>query len=136
MDTQPTPTNPISPEHQPGVVMPEVPGAGEAGAQAPTGGGSATPSAKPTLTADEVAAVIAATPSQGVIPGSTSAAAAPNPVEAADQDVIEPEWVDKAEAVVEQNAGNPFAEEEAVEDLQIDYLKKRYGHEVKKSEDT
>jgi hypothetical protein len=56
------------------------------------------------------------------------------PLEAADVDVIEPEWVDKAEQVVAQTAGNPFAEEEGIENLQVDYLKQRYGHEVKKPE--
>lgn len=56
------------------------------------------------------------------------------PVTAADVDVIEKEWVDKAEEVIAKNAGDPHAEEEAIEDLQIDYLKKRYGKDVAKSD--
>lgn len=97
---------------------------------------AATPAAAATpvpaaLTADEVAAAIAATPTVG----TASPANDPAPAAAADQDVIEPEWVDKAERVIEQNSGNPFAEEEAVENLQVDYLQKRYGHSVKKSDD-
>ncbi|HEY6737019.1 MAG TPA: hypothetical protein VI322_04870 [Candidatus Saccharimonadia bacterium] len=53
--------------------------------------------------------------------------AAPLPNLAADVDVIEPEWVDKAEEVVRQHVGDPYGEEEAVEALQEDYLQKRYG---------
>lgn len=58
----------------------------------------------------------------------------PSPAEAADVDVIEKEWVDQAEKIVEQTKGDPYLEEEAVEALQMDYLKKRYGHDVKKPE--
>jgi hypothetical protein len=49
---------------------------------------------------------------------------------AGDVDVIEPEWVNKAEQVVAQHQGDPYGEEEAIEDLQRDYLQKRYGHTV------
>lgn len=52
-----------------------------------------------------------------------------------DVDVIEKEWVDKAQEVVKKTAGDPHAEEEAVEDLQADYLKKRYGVDINQSED-
>jgi hypothetical protein len=51
---------------------------------------------------------------------------------ASDVDVIEPEWVDKAEEVVEAHRGDPYGEEEAIEQLQIEYLQKRYGFSVKK----
>lgn len=57
------------------------------------------------------------------------------PAIADDADVIEKEWVDKVSEVVKKTKGDPHAEEEAVEDLQIDYLKKRYGLDVKKSKD-
>jgi hypothetical protein len=102
--------------------------------KAPTPGSSPAPAGSsphmsPTqkLTADQVAAVIASTPTP----------AAPTPVAgtpsfAADVDVIEPEWVNKAESVVAEHRGDPYGEEEAVEDLQQDYLKKRYGYEVGK----
>jgi hypothetical protein len=45
-------------------------------------------------------------------------------------DVIEPEWVSKAEEAVRTHQGDPYGEEEAVEDLQEDYLQKRYGFSV------
>jgi hypothetical protein len=57
------------------------------------------------------------------------------PVTAEDVDVIEKEWVEKAEQIVEAHKTDPYTEEEAVEDLQIDYLKKRYGKEIHKSGD-
>lgn len=54
---------------------------------------------------------------------------------AADVDVIEPEWVKKAEEVVAKHRDDPRAEEAAVEALQIDYLKKRYNLDVKSGDD-
>jgi hypothetical protein len=58
----------------------------------------------------------------------------PTPPEAEDVDLIEKEWVDAAEKVVQQTADDPYQQEEAVEKLQLDYLKKRYGKEIKKPE--
>lgn len=54
------------------------------------------------------------------------------PSVAGDVDVIEKEWVDQANKIVDQTKDDPYTEEEAVEALQVDYLKKRYGHTVKK----
>lgn len=68
-----------------------------------------------------------------VVSGAVSAIPA-NPVIADDVDVIEKEWVDQADKIIEQTKGDPYMEEEAIESLQIDYLKKRYGHDVKKSD--
>jgi hypothetical protein len=67
-------------------------------------------------------------------PASNAAAAAPTvqlPA-VADTDKIEPEWVAATEKAIKNTAGNPYAEEEAVEDLQIDYQKKRFNRELKK----
>jgi hypothetical protein len=57
------------------------------------------------------------------------------PATAGDVDVIEPEWVDKAEEVVKAHEGDPYGEEEAIEDLQRDYLSKRYGISVAKADE-
>jgi hypothetical protein len=97
-----------------------VPGQQNAGAPAPA-----------RLTAADVAAALAATP----MPKAPVVPPPSMPVSADDVDVVEPEWVAAAEQVMAQTAGNPYAEEEAFETLQVDYLKKRYGHEVKKPED-
>jgi hypothetical protein len=52
------------------------------------------------------------------------------PAAAGDVDVIEPEWVDRAENVVRAHQGDPYGEEEAIEELQEEYLQKRYGFTV------
>ncbi len=106
--------------------LPEAPKPGEVVAPGGQPAGQASvPAAQPKLSPADVAAAIAATPVVGAAP-----VASQNPVTAADVDVIEPEWVDKAEAVVRQHQGDPYAEEEAIEELQQDYLKKRYGLNV------
>jgi hypothetical protein len=94
----------------------------------PSPGASAQPApAAPVLTAADVAAAIAAVPGPAApVPGATTS----TPATASDVDVIEPEWVNKAEEVVTHHQGDPYGEEEAVEDLQRDYLQKRYGHTV------
>ena len=66
-------------------------------------------------------------------PNSNPVAGAP--AVAGDVDVIEKEWVDQANKIVNQTKEDPYAEEEAVEALQVDYLKKRYGHNVKKQDE-
>jgi hypothetical protein len=99
---------------------------------ADTGGGATQASgAQPAhLTRAQVAAAIAAMPGPtGAVPTVQA------PAVANDQDVVEPEWVDAAEKVIAQTANNPYQEEEAFEDLQVDYLKKRYNHDVKKPDD-
>lgn len=110
------------------VAMPaagELPAAPAADVSAPTA------QVPPTLSAHDVAAAIAAMPT----PTAPVASQLPTPIAAADEDLIEPEWVNKTEEVIAHNSGNPYAEEEAIEELQIDYLQKRYGHQVKKPED-
>jgi hypothetical protein len=83
------------------------------------------PVALPVLSADDVAAAVAAVPGPNG-PGG----AMPSPTTAEDVDVIEPEWVDKAESVVKRTQGDPYAEEEAIEELNEEYLEKRYGYKV------
>ncbi len=61
--------------------------------------------------------------------------AAPLPVTAADVDVIEPEWVKRAEEAVSKNRDDPHAEEAAVEELQREYLKARYNLDVKSGDE-
>jgi hypothetical protein len=118
-----------TPNERPGGFAPEDlqvgarPGGPEVGPQ--IGGSASPPPASPPpakLTPADVAAAIAATPTPGAVPtvGAT-------PASAADVDLIEPEWVDKAEEVVRAHSGDPYGEEEAIEELQEDYLNKRYG---------
>ena len=58
-----------------------------------------------------------------------------NPLAASDEDLIEKEWVDKAKKIVAQTKDDPFSQEKEVSKLQADYLKKRYGKEIKLSSD-
>lgn len=54
-----------------------------------------------------------------------------NPLVAADEDLIEKEWVEKAKKVIAETKHDPHLQEEAVSRLQADYLQKRYGKTVK-----
>lgn len=55
------------------------------------------------------------------------------PLIADDVDVIEMEWVNQAKKVIRDNKDDPHAQEIAVEKLQKDYLRKRFGREIKPS---
>jgi hypothetical protein len=92
----------------------------------PAAGSTATPD--PKLTSDDVAAALT------TISDTGAPVALPTPQIAGDIDVIEPEWVEKAEQVVQAHAGDPYAEEEAIEELQQEYLQKRYGIHVEDSD--
>lgn len=63
---------------------------------------------------------VAADPSTGV----------QGPVTAADEDVIEKEWVDKAKEIIQATKDDPYERTNQVSQLQRDYLKKRYGKDV------
>jgi hypothetical protein len=95
------------------------------------GEATAPPAAAPPLSAQQVAAAIANMPP----PPAPTPTVMSTPATADDVDVIEKEWVDQAEQVIQASAGDPHGEEEAVEKLQIDYLQKRYGHTVKPADD-
>jgi len=55
-----------------------------------------------------------------------------HPAVAADDDLIEKEWVDKAKQIVADTKNDPHRREKAVSVLQSDYLRKRYGKELGK----
>jgi hypothetical protein len=50
-----------------------------------------------------------------------------------DKDVIENEWVRAAKKIVSETRNDPYKQEEEVGKLQIDYMSKRYGEEIKRS---
>ncbi len=58
-----------------------------------------------------------------------------NPSTAADEDLVEKEWVEKAKKIVVETKDDPYQQGKAVSKLQADYLKKRYGKEIKLSGD-
>jgi Txe/YoeB family toxin of Txe-Axe toxin-antitoxin module len=51
-----------------------------------------------------------------------------------DVDVIEMEWVNRAKQVIKETKDDPYAQEKAMEQLQADYLAKRYGKQIKRRE--
>ena len=58
------------------------------------------------------------------------------PAVAADEDLIEKEWVEKAKKVISQTKHDPYLQEQAVSKLQADYLQKRYNKTVKVPDDS
>lgn len=52
------------------------------------------------------------------------------PVIAADEDLIEKEWVDKAKKIITETKDDPYRREQEIAKLQIDYIKKRYGRVI------
>lgn len=52
------------------------------------------------------------------------------PTIAADDDLIEKEWVDKAKKIILDTKDDPYKREQEVSKLQADYLRKRYGKEL------
>ena len=53
-----------------------------------------------------------------------------SPSVAGDEDVIEKEWVDKAKKILEETKDDPYKRSERVNQLQRDYLKKRYNKDL------
>ena len=117
---QPTPERPLTPGGER-----NLPSGAEAAPTAPQG--ASQPAAMPQIPVVPPQQGIPVAPGTQVVPTPTA-----NPTAAGDGDVIEKEWVDQANKVIEQTKNDPYTEEEAVESLQQDYLKKRYGHDVKK----
>ena len=86
------------------------------------------------------AAMAAASAQTAVLPVPVPLPAAPQdesasvqpafPSAAADDDLIEKEWVDKAKQIIEQTRDDPFRREQEVTKLQAEYLRKRYGREL------
>ena len=52
------------------------------------------------------------------------------PLVANDEDVIEKEWVDKAKQIILETKDDPHARTNRVNELQRDYLKKRYSKDL------
>jgi hypothetical protein len=79
--------------------------------------------------ADAAAVGGIALPAAPVLP-TLSQPATNSPAIAADEDVIEKEWVDKAKKIIEETKDDPYARTTRVNELQRDYLKKRYNKDL------
>jgi hypothetical protein len=83
--------------------------------------------------------IVPAMPAQPFLPTPTQTSQASvvtqpangNPLVAGDDDLIEKEWVDKAKKIIQETRSDPYAQEKEVGKLQADYIKKRYGKDVK-----
>lgn len=53
-----------------------------------------------------------------------------SPAVAGDEDVIEKEWVDKAKKIILETKDDPYKRTVRVNELQKDYLRKRYNKEL------
>ena len=70
---------------------------------------------------------IAALPASQPIAQPTVALLDDVPVVAADEDLIEKQWVDSAKRIIHDTRTDPYKQGEAISRLQADYLQKRYG---------
>ena len=57
------------------------------------------------------------------------------PLVAADEDLIEREWVDKVKKIIALTKDNPYERNRVIAQLQADYLKKRYNKTLGQNDD-
>jgi hypothetical protein len=116
-------TSPIAPERAPQLsveVQPDLTERGELQQQV-----SSEPiivpavSAQPFLTTQTSQGPAIAQPANG------------NPLVAGDDDLIEKEWIEKAKKIIQETRSDPYTQEKEVSKLQADYIKKRYGKDIK-----
>lgn len=72
-------------------------------------------------------------PTQIPVTNGPAVATTTNPTAAADDDLIEKEWVAKAKQVIQATKDDPRAQASQVSQLMADYVLKRYGKEVGKA---
>ncbi len=51
-----------------------------------------------------------------------------------DVDLIEKAWVEKAKDIVKGTVGDPHTQNERMSQMKVDYMKKRYGRDIKTGE--
>lgn len=75
---------------------------------------------------DAVLATMPVSPLQ-VVANDVNNTTSTNPIVAADEDLIEKEWVDKAKKIINETKNDPYKQEQAISGLRSDYINKRYG---------
>jgi hypothetical protein len=53
------------------------------------------------------------------------------PLVAEDLDLIEKEWVRKAKDIVAATLGDPYRQNQKINEMKVDYIKKRYNKDIK-----
>lgn len=123
----------ITPESAPQPVNPEVPAGGESRPEntlaTPERGQNNPPQPGPIVTPAPTLPKV--TPPSIKDHKIKEADNTDSPAIADDVDVIEMEWVNKAKDIIKKTKDDPHAQEREVEKLQRDYLKKRYGKDIK-----
>ena len=66
-------------------------------------------------------------------PANLSASPATNLI-AEDVDLIEKEWVERAKDIVHKTKDNPYLQNQALTQMKVDYIKKRYNKDIQMSE--
>lgn len=89
--------------------------------------GVAVNDANSQVQASQVASVLGGTASSDVTIDT--------PEVAEDIDLIEKAWVQKAKEIVMQTQGDPYSQNKQISSVKIDYIKKRYGKEIRSSEE-
>ena len=110
-------------EFAPAPAAPEVERAGNEGANQNQGMVIQTPLPQP--------AAVPATP----VDDDDQPVQIDSPALASDVDVIEKEWVDKAKEIVNESRDDPHRQNHNVSILKADYMKKRYGKDIKIPDD-
>ncbi|MBI5357425.1 hypothetical protein HZB74_01100 [Candidatus Saccharibacteria bacterium] len=64
---------------------------------------------------------------------SQSASNIAAPDDAADADLIEKEWVERAKQIVDHTKDDPHEQQKALSRMKADYMKKRYNKDIKVS---
>lgn len=95
-------------------------------AEQKTGGGTDNAGAPPPMPSVPIPPA-----ASSAVPTPTTVVADDSPAVAADEDLIEKEWVEKAKKVISETKHDPYAQEQAISRLQADYLNKRYGKVIK-----
>ncbi len=129
-----------TPEMGPQFKAPEaapMPGAVEAGPQLKGPERGADAGERPSQNIDNTGAPqqapVTAPPPLPPSPAAPIVQTGAGPSAAADEDLIEKEWVEKAKQVIADTRHDPYLQEREVSKLQADYLKKRYGKDIKLS---
>jgi len=126
----PTPeTQPAQPaEQQPAPTPEKKAGSSEGAAQN-------APAVLPQVQPQPTAQPTPSTPTAPAKPTGDADDVGKTPVVADDVDVIEKEWVNKTKSVVKETKTDPHKQKKGVSVLKADYMKKRYGKDVKLSDD-
>lgn len=85
----------------------------------------------PALPGTQPPSVVPGTPIGTGVPSLPTQNVVSSPLQADDNDNIEREWVELTKKVILENQGDPHALSDAVARLRQDYIKKRYGKDVK-----